>query len=87
MNNDDEIEALKKQVAFLRINAQVCYSLIPPILMSIKLISDETGNPELLKEVRDLFQSLLDRMLFEEATRDESYAIAQTLAALVLTED
>ena len=83
----DEIESLKKQIAFLRINAQVCYTLIPPILMSIKKISMETENPEFLKEIRELFEPSLDHMLFQDVTKDQSHDIAQSFVSQFLSED
>jgi len=83
----DEIESLKKQIAFLRVNAQVCYTLIPPILMSIKKLSTDTGNPEILKEIRAFFEMSLDHMLFQDVTQDKAHEIAQNFVAQLLSED
>ncbi len=84
---EDDIEELKKQIAFLRINAQVCYTLIPPILMSIKTIAIKTGDQELLKEIRQIFEASLDHMLFQDVTKDKSYEIAQSFVSQLLSED
>jgi len=84
---NDEIESLKKQIEFLRINAQVCYTLIPPILMSIKRLSLESGNQEALKEIRAFFETSLDHMIFQDVTNDQSHEIAQSFFSQALSED
>ncbi|MBM9605934.1 hypothetical protein [Desulfopila inferna] len=82
-----EIESLKKKINFLRVSVQVDYTLIPPVLMSIKKLAEETGKPEMLQEIRMYFQSALDNMSYTDMTLDESFEIAQNVASLILKDE
>ena len=82
-----ELESLNKKLKFLHVSAQADYTLIPPVLMSIKKLAVETGNPELLSEIRMYFESALDKMSYTDVTLDESFQITKDIAALILKDD
>ncbi|MBK1890336.1 hypothetical protein Undi14_09805 [Undibacterium sp. 14-3-2] len=79
--------SVDKKLEYLRMSNQVCYTLIPPILMSIQRLAKEQGGTALLKEIRELFEMSLDNMLYQDVTKDEAHNIAQNLVSRLLSDD
>jgi hypothetical protein len=80
--NQQELDALKKQMEFLRASTQAYRMIIAALLLNVRALAERTGDKALISEIGANLDAAIDHHLFDETTLEQALLTAQALAAL-----